>query len=138
MLFCYKVHILADAAYELPPVVEVTAGNVHDSKRATPPLRQARYATTHFWPRYVLADAAYSSQEIRSHIPRTHPGCEAVIDPNAAHKRAPQLTPDLKVLYRQRTAAERVNSRLKRFVASITFASGVGGRWWFMRCSRSW
>ena len=112
----YKVHILCDTTYELPIVVDVTKGNVHDSRRATPLLRQARYATQHFWPRYFLADAAYSSERIRAHIKHNYPRCEPIIDPNPHHKKAmakTPKTPEWKMLYKRRTAVERLNGRLK-------------------------
>ncbi|MBI3743651.1 MAG: transposase [Chloroflexi bacterium] len=110
----YKVHILADTRYELPIAIDVTAGNVHDSRRATPLLRQGRYATNHFWPKHVIMDAAYSSDKTRDHVRRCYPEAVAVIDPNPGHKRAMAAwNAEAAVIYRRRTAIERVNSRLK-------------------------
>ncbi|MBI3953671.1 MAG: transposase [Chloroflexi bacterium] len=114
----YKVHILCDTIYELPIVIDVTRGNVHDSQRATPLLRQARYATNHFWPRHVIADSAYSSDRIREHVSRYYPGAQAIIDPNPTHKRAvakARLTPEWTLIYNRRTAVERLSGRLKEF-----------------------
>jgi len=115
----YKAHILTDTTYELPIVVDVTAGNVHDSMRATPVLRQAKYAINSFFPKYFIADSAYSSDKIRKHIHRNywpHGRCEAIIDPNRSHTKAvarTMKTPEWKAIYNRRTASERVNSRLK-------------------------
>ena len=112
----YKVHMLADATYELPIVLDVTAGNVHDSQKLTPLLRRARYATNQFWPKHVIADSAYSSAKIRRHIISHYPHTQAIIDPNRAHKKATeqtQQTPEWKAIYSHRTAIERLFGRLK-------------------------
>ena len=111
----FKVHILADAIYELPMVVDVTAGNVADVKRAGPLLRQARFTTSKFHPDYVIADAGYSSDALRSHIKRQY-RAEPIIDPNPSHKKAfakTVKTPEWKAIYNRRVAIERVNGRLK-------------------------
>jgi hypothetical protein len=111
----HKVHLLCDVNYEMPIAVDVTAGNVHDSRKATALLQQARYTYGKFTPDYVLADAGYSSQAIRRAIKQQY-WAEPIIDPNPSHKRAvarTALTPEWKALYRQRTAVERLNARLK-------------------------
>ena len=64
----YKVHILCDTTWELPLAVDTSAGNVHDLKKATPLLAQARYAHSKFNPDYVICDAAYSDRKLRSTI----------------------------------------------------------------------
>jgi len=109
------VHILADTTYELPLVVDVTAGNVPDIKRAGPLLRQARFITAGFHPNYVIADAGYSSDTLR-HLIRRQYRAEPVIDPNPSHKKAfaaTVKTPEWKVVYNRRVAIERLNGRLK-------------------------
>jgi len=113
----YKVHILADTTYELPIALDVSRGNFHDSRAAAPLLRQARVAHGTFHPRYVLADAAYSSDRLRQHVRRQY-RAEPIIDPNAAHTRAVARTPktaEWKAIYNRRTAVERLNGRLKGF-----------------------
>jgi transposase len=110
------VHILCDAESELPIAIKVSAGNMHDVNFATPLLSQAR-DTINRLPKYVLADAGYSSDRIRQAI-RQHFHATPVIDPNPAHKRATARTnvdEDWKALYRQRTSVERLNGRLKGF-----------------------
>ena len=64
----YKVHILCDTQYELPVAVDISAGNVHDVKKATPLLQQARYTYGRFNPDYVICDAGYSSDKLRKAI----------------------------------------------------------------------
>ena len=116
----YKVHILADTQYEIPIAVDVSAGNVHDSKKATPLLAQARYTTrwktaTKFEPDYVICDPAYSSRHL-NHIIRRQYWAEPIILPNAQHKRLvakTKMTADWKMIYNRRTSIERVNGRLK-------------------------
>ena len=117
-VFGYKVHILADAKYELPLAINVSAGNVHDVKRAPALLSEARFVHGgRFHPEYVTADAGYSSDPLR-HLVRRQYQAEPVIDPNAAHKRAVQKTnktEEWRAIYKTRTAVERVNARLKGF-----------------------
>lgn len=111
----YKVHILADTAYELPLTVDVSAGNVADVKKATPLLGQARYTNSRFYPDYVICDAGYSSDQLRRVIKRQY-RAEPVIDPNPAHKRAYARTKKnaaWSAVYGRRTAIERLNGRLK-------------------------
>ncbi len=70
-------------------------------------------------PKYFIADAAYASDAIRRHGRRhywKYGHCEAIIDPNPSHIKASartKKTPEWKAIYNRRTAAERVNSRLK-------------------------
>lgn len=115
--FGYKAHLLCDAVYELPIVVDVSAGNFHDVRKATPLLRQVRYAHKKS-PKYVLADAAYSSERVR-HVIRDQYLAVPVIDPNPTHKtairRQERLIPEWRALYKQRTGVERLNSRMKAF-----------------------
>lgn len=111
----FKAHLLCDAEYELPISVDVTAGNVHDVRRASPLLRQGTYADSRFWPKYVLGDAAYSSEKLRKQMRHNH-AATPIIDPNPAHKkavRATDMTDDWKSIYAKRTAVERLFSRLK-------------------------
>lgn len=112
----YKVHILCDTRYELPLVADITKGNVHDVKKATPLLAQARYAHR-FSPEYVICDSGYSSDSLRRVIKRQY-RATPVIDPNPTHKKAvlrQEDIPDWKTIYNRRTAVERLNGRLKAF-----------------------
>lgn len=111
----YKVHILCDTTYELPMMIDTSAGNVHDSRKASPLLAQARYTNSKFHPDYVICDAAYSSDALRDLIQRQYLA-EPIIDPNPAHKKAfarTVKTPEWKAVYSHRTAIERLNGRLK-------------------------
>jgi len=112
----YKVHILCDTRYELPIVVDTSKGNLHDVKKATPLLAQARYAHK-FHPKYVVCDAGYSSDNLRRVIKRQY-RATPVIDPNPTHKKAvarQEDIPDWRTIYNRRTAIERLNGRLKAF-----------------------
>lgn len=111
----YKVHLLCDTTYELPLAVDISAGNVHDLKKASPLLNQASRAYSGFNPDYVICDAAYSSFELRRQIKRNW-GATPIIDPNPRHLRAIERQPideAFKAIYRRRTSVERLNSRLK-------------------------
>lgn len=112
----YKVHILADTQYELPLVADTSKGNLGDVKKATPLLHQARHTYGKFHPRYVICDAAYSSDRLRKVIRRQY-GAEPIIDPHPRHKAAAMLkkTPEWKAIYNRRSAIERLNGRLKAF-----------------------
>ena len=108
------MHILADCRYELPIAIAVTRGNFADVKKAKALLRQGTFTDGRFRPKHVICDAAYSSYDLRRAI-RNY-GAKPIIDPNAQHKKAVALTirdDAWKALMRQRTAIERVNSRLK-------------------------
>ena len=113
--FGFKAHLLCDANYELPISVDVSAGHVHDVTRASPLLRQGTATDRRFWPKYVLADAGYSSDALRYAIRHNH-AATPIIDPNKSHKkafRATDKTDDWKALYAKRTGVERMFSRLK-------------------------
>jgi len=113
----YKAHILCDADYELPIVVDVSAGNVADVRRASPLLYQARHTYSRFVPDYVLCDAGYSSDRLRRMIKRQF-RATPLIDPHPLHKKAiawKESIPEWKAIYCQRTAIERLNGRLKAF-----------------------
>ena len=47
-----------------PSVVDISAGNTHDLRKATPLLSEIRYINSRFNPGYVLAGAAYSSLDL--------------------------------------------------------------------------
>lgn len=116
--FGWKLHLLVDCESELPVAAQVSAGNVHDSKRATWLLSEARHTHTRIGIRYVIGDMGYSGRKLARNI-RQHYHAAPIIQTNPAHKklmaknRAIEATPGWKALYRQRTAVERVNSRLK-------------------------
>lgn len=117
-VYGYKVHILCDADSELPMVVDISEGNLHDINKASPLLRQARYTMGgKFMPKYVICDAGYSSENLRKLIVRQY-RAEPIIDPNPSHKRAvakTEKTPEWKAIYNTRSAMERLNGRLKGF-----------------------
>ncbi|MBI2166121.1 MAG: transposase [Chloroflexi bacterium] len=115
----YKLHLMVDCEYELAIAANVSPGNTHDVARASNVLREARFGTKgSFQPAYVMADKGYSSRELRTLIARQY-GATPVIDIPASHKRAlatygEQTTlPGYMALKKQRTAVERVFSRLK-------------------------
>ena len=63
----------------------------------------------------MICDAGYSSDYIRKVIKRQY-RAEAIIDPNATHKKAVAQTvktPEWRAIYNRRTAVERLNGRLK-------------------------
>jgi hypothetical protein len=117
--FGFKAHILCDAIYEIPLVIDTTAGNVHDIRKATPLLQQARVVNSKFHPDYVLCDSGYSSNALRHAIKRQYLATP-IIQPNPMHKKAVARQEDIenwREIYKQRTAIERVNGRLKGFFA---------------------
>lgn len=118
--FGFKAHILCDAKYELPIVVDTSAGNVHDVKRATPLLAQARVANSKFYPKYIIGDSGYSSDGLARTITRQF-ASTPIIMPNASHKKviAKWQAPiaNWHEVYKTRTSVERVNGRLKGFFA---------------------
>ena len=117
-MFGYKLHLLVDCEYEMPISAHVSAGNVHDAKVASNVLSQARYSYGRSHPRYVLADAGYSSAAL-DHLVKRQYAATPVIDLNPRHKRLLERagewywSPEWKALYKQRQAVERAFSRLK-------------------------
>lgn len=112
----HKVHIHCDAETELPLVVDISPGNLHDVNKASPLLSQARYTMGgRFRLEHVICDAGYSSDKLRRSISQ-HYWAEPIIDPNPGHKRAFAnlvKTPEWRAIYNKRTAIERLNGRLK-------------------------
>lgn len=114
----WKLHLLVDAEYELPIAAHVSAGNVHDAKRASNVLSEARFTGRGlFRPRFILADKGYSGKPMQDLIRRYW--AKPIVDVNAAHERLANRTAkkretaEWKALYKQRTAVERAFSRLK-------------------------
>ena len=117
-VYGYKLHALFDCEYELPVAVTVSAGNVHDSQRASNVLREARYTTDKFKPDFVIADKGYSSKPL-VHLIRRQYSAQPVIDIPSGHKKLLAefgdlfRTPEYKALKKQRQSVERGFSRLK-------------------------
>ena len=116
--FGYKLHLLVDCEYELPIAANVSAGNVHDVLRASNVLSEARFTYPKFHPRYVLADAGYSSVALH-HLIVGQYTASPVIDLNPKHKRGRTRSdgfyrsPEWQAIYTQRQSVERAFSRLK-------------------------
>lgn len=109
----YRAQVLCDTNTELPIAMTVTTANVPDVKGATRVLGQARYTYSKFHPDHVIADAGYSSDDLRSHIKRQY-RAEPIIKASRAHKKALALeTPRIKMMMNLRVASERLFSRLK-------------------------
>ena len=103
----YKLHAdVSDCC--LPISVALTAASVHDSQVAIPLMKTTSERVDYL---YDLMDAAYDAQPIyevsRSlgHVP--------IIDRNSRGKDIAPLAPHEAVRYRERSVAERFNSRLK-------------------------
>ena len=97
-------------------IVDVTRGNFSDLKKASTLLQQVRFSYR-VDPKYVIADAGYSSKALRQLI-RYQYAAVPVIDPHPRHKRAvarQERIPEWRELFKRRTSVERVNSRLKAF-----------------------
>ena len=108
---------MADTTYELPIAINVSAGNVHDSKRAKPlsPRRATPTLASTLSMLWLTRPTQARSCARRSNG-STPP--QRIIDPNPGHKKyvaKTEKTPDWKALFKRRTAVERVNARLKGF-----------------------
>lgn len=104
----YKYHIDTIDG-DIPVSALLTSASMHDSQAAIPLILTTAQKIT---PLYELMDAAYDAQPIRAVI--TNQGSVALIDFN---HRGPNDTrcfaPHEAVRYKERSAAERVNSNLK-------------------------
>jgi len=59
----YKLHLIADAVYELPIAMSVTPGNVSDTTEIMPLLRATKAKLPWFSPKYVIADKGYDDHK---------------------------------------------------------------------------
>jgi transposase len=118
----YKLHIAADAKSELPLAVIAAPANDNEKKHA-PALFSKALKATERRTKTVVADSQYSSRKLREHL--SAQGVKAVIPYPANQGREQKML--LRVdkyfrthgpvcerqTYNQRSAIERVNSRLK-------------------------
>lgn len=102
----YKLH-LDTIDGDIPVSGILTSASLHDSQVAIPlaQMTAARVSSL-----YDLADAAYDAKEIRTMSVRL--GHVAIIDSNPRRGEKLELSPAESVRYRERSAAERVNSHL--------------------------
>jgi len=103
----YKFHIdVGDG--DIPLFAVTTSASLHDSQVAIPMAKTTAGRVTSW---YELMDSAYDAKDIREacmelgHVP--------IIDANHRRGKVPPMEPDRARRYRNRTSAERVNSRLK-------------------------
>ncbi len=114
----WKLHLLVDCESELPMAAIISPGNTSDVTKASNVLQQARVITSKFHPRYFMADAGYSSNDLFRLIVRQY-RAEPIIQVNPTHKKLIakhgiwENTVTWKALYSQRQAVERCFSRLK-------------------------
>jgi len=103
----YKLHVDVNDC-GLPISAVLTAASLHESQVAVPLMKMTSERVTYL---YDLMDSAYDAKPIyevsRSlgHVP--------IIDKNGRRKDVVPLAPHEAVRYRERTVAERFNSRLK-------------------------
>jgi hypothetical protein len=104
----YKLH-LSTVDGEIPVAAILSSASLHDSQAAIPLLQMARERVTTL---YDLLDSAYDAPAI--HAFSRGLGHEPIIDPAGRGKQTEPvpLAPARAVRYRERTAAERVNSDL--------------------------
>jgi len=117
----YKLHADVNDC-GLPISVALTAASVHDSQVAIPLIKLTSERVDYL---YDLMDAAYDAKPLyqvsRSlgHVP--------IIDRNARGKEVAPLAPHEAARYRERSAAERFNSRLKEdFGGANVMVRGAG------------
>jgi transposase len=68
MWFGYKVHIIADATYEIPLLPIVTPANANDSPLLIPLLEKHKALINNFHPKFVLADKGYDATNNYKHV----------------------------------------------------------------------
>jgi transposase len=108
----YKLHLMVDAAHEIPIAANITRGSLHDIRQATALLHQARETYGKFHPEYVLCDAGYNSENLRKKIKKQFRS-RAIIKSRKTDKSIANETPEWKLLYDRRVAVERCFSRMK-------------------------
>ena len=114
----WKLHLMVDCETEFPIAASISPGTTSDVTRASFLLAEARENVARFYPRYVMADAGYSSKDLFALIKRQY-RAEPIIQVNRGHKRLMvrygywENTVSWKALHSQRQAVERCFSRLK-------------------------
>jgi hypothetical protein len=102
----YKLHIdVIDG--DIPVSAILSSASLHDSQAAIPLAQMTAARVTNL---YDLADAAYDAPAIRTMSARL--GHVALIDHNPRRGEKREFSPAQAVRYRERSAAERVNSHL--------------------------
>lgn len=91
---------MADTQYELPIAANVATGSASDVRIASRVLSQARFTYSKFRPKYIIADAGYSSGKLRRLA-------------KAQYRAVPIIKVNWKALYNRRTSIERIFGRLK-------------------------
>ena len=104
----YKLHADVNDCC-LPISVELTAASLHDSQVAIPLMKMTSERVDYL---YDLMDAAYDAQPIYK-VSRSR-ARGPIIDKNSRGKDVIPLAPHERVRYRERSVAERFNSRLKK------------------------
>ena len=103
----YKLHIDSGDG-DIPLFAVTTSASLHDSQVAIPMAKRTSERVTSW---YDLMDSAYDARDIREvcreleHVP--------IIDVNPRRGKVPPMESDRARRYRNRSSAERVNSRLK-------------------------
>lgn len=103
----YKLHLdVADSGIILTAIV--TSASLHDSQAAIPLMLETSLRVDYL---YDVMDAAYDAKEIREYS--SNLGHIPIIDPNNRGQNKRELEPAQKLRLRERSVAERANSRLK-------------------------
>ena len=110
----YKLH-LDTIDGDLPVSAVLTSASVHDSQASIPLAQLSAQRVTSL---YDLMDSAYDAPQIHAYSRQL--GHVPIIDPHPRNGEARELEPAHAERFKERTAAERVNSRLKE---------RYGGRW---------
>lgn len=102
----YKLH-LDTIDGDIPVSAILTSASLHDSQVAIPLAQMSAERIVNL---YDLADAAYDAKEIRAMSARL--GHVAIIDDNPGRGEKREFSPAEAMRYKERSAAERVNSHL--------------------------
>jgi hypothetical protein len=103
----YKLHADVNDC-GLPMSVLLTSASLHDSQVAIPLIKMTSSRVNYL---YDLMDSAYDAGSIYE-VSRAH-GHVPIIDKNSRGKQVIPMAPHEAVRYRERSAAERFNSRMK-------------------------
>ena len=122
----YKLHVAADAKYEIPIIASVTTASRADSQELLPLIHGAYRRHAWFAPEYVTADAGYDTVAISETLVRFMNVAPIIPIRNLPRKHAPDPedkrhfppiargSAEWKALYATRQGVERCFSRLKQ------------------------
>lgn len=138
----YKLHLVADAKYEIPLIPIITPANENDTKYLIPSLEKNRALIKGFSPNYVLADKGYDANENYRVIVEDF-GATPIIDMIRRKKAEDEWKHNADYLgtpyciWNEPMTFWGYDKKRKILKYRCPYSTGKGGCTWLEKCSRS-